>query len=208
MVRRILGGLTIALILMISAFHASAGTDGCGRPPHSIPNFDATETLNEVSTVPFYMDDGTERTLADFLGSPLVVNLWATWCAPCVREMPALDRLSAEVGGDGIRVLALSADRGGAPVVEKFYDDNGIRNLPVMIDRGGKLARSLNAPGLPMTVLVDAKGREIGRVVGEAEWDDAATIEFLRGCLTPGRGMDSARRPDVVETAADSAGRR
>ncbi len=194
MVRAVLSGVTIAVILMISASYASAGTDACGGPPDSLGKFEATGTLNAASAVPFHMGDETERTLGQYRGSPLVVNFWATWCAPCVREMPALDRLSAEVADDGIRVFALSEDRGGGPIVERFYAKNGIRHLPVMIDRGGKVVRALTTPGLPMTVLIDAKGREVGRVVGVAEWDAEETIAFLRGCLAAGGKPDSALR--------------
>jgi hypothetical protein len=108
--------------------------------------------------------------------------------------MPALDRLSAQVEEDGIRVFALSEDRGGGPIVERFYAKNDIRHLPVMIDRGGKVVRALTTPGLPMTVLIDAEGREVGRVLGVAEWDVEETITFLRACLASDGKLDSALR--------------
>jgi len=194
MFRAVLSGSIIAVILMISASYASAARNACSQPPESLGSFAAADALNAASAVPFYMGDGTSRTLGDFRGSALVVNFWATWCAPCVREMPALDRLTAEVATDGIQVLALSEDRGGAAIVERFYDENGIRQLPVTIDRGGKVVRALTTPGLPMTVLIDTRGREVGRVVGAAEWDADETIAFLRGCLAPERKLDSAQR--------------
>ncbi len=194
MIRAVLSGLIMAVILMISASYASAGSGACDQPPDSLGNFEAATRPNAALAVPFYTGDGTSRTFADFRGSPLVVNFWATWCAPCVREMPALDRLSAEVAEDGIRVLPLSEDRGGGPIVERFFEENGIRHLPVMIDRGGKVVRALTTPGLPMTVLIDTKGREVGRVVGVAEWDADETIAFLRECLVPAAALDSASR--------------
>ena len=194
MVRVVLGGVIVAVIVMISASYASAGRDGCDQPPHSLGKFEATGGANAAAAIPFYMSDGTSRTLGDFRGSPLVVNFWATWCAPCVREMPALDRLNAAVADDGIRVFALSEDRGGAPIVERFYEENDIRHLPVMIDRGGKVVRALITPGLPMTVLFDAKGREVGRVVGVAEWDTDETMAFLRTCLASTEKLDTAQR--------------
>ncbi len=194
MFRAILSGVSVAAILMISAPYARGAGKACDRPPESLGNFAATGQANAAWAVPFYMGDGTPRTLADFQGSALVVNFWATWCAPCVREMPALDRLSAAVADGGIRVLALSEDRGGAAIVERFYEENGIRHLPVTVDRGGKVVRALTTPGLPMTVLIDTEGREVGRVVGVAEWDAEETIAFLRDCLVPDDKMDSARR--------------
>ena len=99
--------------------------------------------------------------------------------------MPSLDRLAREVKDDRLIVLALSADREGAPVVRKFYDKNDIEHLPVAIDRISRVARALKVGGLPTTVMFDADGREVGRVVGTAEWDAPATLAFLRGCLAP-----------------------
>lgn len=194
MVRTVLNGVIIAVILMISASYARAGTAACDQPPDSLGKYEATGGSNAALAVPFYIGDGTARTLGDFRGNPMVVNFWATWCAPCVREMPALDRLSAGVAEDGIHVFALSEDRGGAAIVERFYDESRIRHLPVMVDRGGKVVRALTTPGLPMTVLFDAKGREVGRVVGVAEWDAEETIAFLRACLQPEDRLDSASR--------------
>ena len=89
----------------------------------------------------FQDGDGTPRTLADYAGRGLVVNLWATWCAPCVAEMPELQELARKVAGDGILVLPLSSDRGGAEVVRRFYAANRIDGLPVLLDPRGEAAR-------------------------------------------------------------------
>jgi thiol-disulfide isomerase/thioredoxin len=169
---------------MIALVGATAARAACTDAPTALGRFqEAIGT--EAPATPFFAADGTERTLADFRGQALVVNLWATWCAPCVTEMPALDRLSEAVKPHGIAVLPLSADREGAPVVERFFATNGIRHLPVTIDRMGKVARALAVPGLPTTVLYDREGRERGRVVGAAEWDAPEAVAFLRACLSP-----------------------
>jgi thiol-disulfide isomerase/thioredoxin len=146
-------------------------------------NFQVVNISTDTSEFPFLVDGETERTLANYRGRGVVINFWATWCAPCVREMPALDRLSAELANDRIAVLALSADYAGAPIVRKFYDKNGINNLEVMVDLKGQVARSFKVPGLPTTIMLGADGREAGRVLGIAEWDAPETISFLRGCL-------------------------
>lgn len=110
-------------------------------------------------------------SFADFSGKGLIVNFWATWCAPCVAEMPALDKTQAALGSQGLAVLALSSDRAGKSQVEAFYKRNGIHNLPILLDPRGAAARAFGARGLPTSVLVDRRGQEVARLEGEAEWD-------------------------------------
>ena len=124
--------------------------------------------------------DGTPRTLGDFAGRGLVVNLWATWCAPCVAEMPELQDLARKVAAHGILVLPLSSDRGGAEAVRRFYAANGIDALPVLLDPRGEAARSWGARGLPTTLVIDRQGRERGRVEGAIDWASEAAIAVLR----------------------------
>lgn len=175
----------VLLILAIPAAGASAASAQCDKPPETIGKFEPSKD-GALAPDEAYTDDAdTERRLAAFRGSGLIVNFWATWCAPCVKEMPALDALAKEMKSDGIAVLALSADREGAPVVRRFYEKNGITRLDIAIDRMSRVARTLKVEGLPTTVLFNADGREIGRLVGTAEWDAPETISFLRGCLAP-----------------------
>jgi len=124
--------------------------------------------------------DAAPRALADYAGRGLVVNLWATWCLPCVAEMPELQDLARAVADDGILVLPLSGDRGGADVVRKFYAAHGITTLPVLLDPRGNAARAWGARGLPTTLVIDRQGRERGRVEGAIDWGSAATIAALR----------------------------
>ncbi len=183
--RGLITSLALALIVAISPDGASTAAPACGKPPETLAKFEATKEPQPTPNEAFTDDADNERSLADYRGRGLIVNFWATWCAPCVKEMPALDRLAREAKSDGLVVLALSADREGAPVVRKFYDKNDIEHLPVVIDRMSRVARALKVAGLPTTVMFNADGREVGRVVGVAEWDAPATLAFLRGCLAP-----------------------
>jgi len=126
--------------------------------------------------------DGDGRTvrLKDFRGKVVVLNLWATWCAPCRKEMPTLDRLQAKLGGADFEVVALSVDFTGLDVVRRFYRDFGIRNLRPYIDPSSRVLEPLNVLGLPATLLIDRKGREIGRLVGPAEWDSPEMLSLFR----------------------------
>ncbi len=124
--------------------------------------------------------DGRKLTLASYAQKGLVVNLWATWCTPCVAEMPELSELARKVTGEGILVLPLSSDRGGAEVVRRFYQSHGIAGLPVLLDPKGVASRAWGARGLPTTLIIDRQGREQGRVEGAIDWASEATIAELR----------------------------
>ena len=130
--------------------------------------------------------DGTGRTysLADFRGRVVLLNIWATWCAPCREEMPALDRLQAKLGGADFEVVALSIDRQGTEVVRKFFADVGVKSLRIYIDPSAQSMSRLGAVGVPMTLLIDRDGREIGRRAGPAKWDTAQSIEDLRRLMS------------------------
>lgn len=124
--------------------------------------------------------DGKPVTIADFRGKGLVVNLWATWCVPCVAEMPALDALAEKVAKDGILVLPISSDRGGAPVVSKFYAAHNVSHLGVWLDPRGAASRGWSVKGLPTTIIIDREGRERARLEGGAEWASDEAVATLR----------------------------
>jgi len=131
-----------------------------------------------------FMDaEGAPRRLADYRGRGLVVNFWATWCAPCVAEMPALAALAAAVAADRIDVLPLSSDRGGAAVVEAWYRGKGITGLPVLLDPKGALARAWGLRGVPTTVIIGRDGLDLGRLEGTADWGTAEAVAVVRGLV-------------------------
>lgn len=128
----------------------------------------------------FLEADGTSRSAKDFQGKALLINLWATWCPPCVAEMPALDRAAGLLAGEGFVVLPLSSDRGGANQVRGFYERTAVRHLPVVLDPRGAAARAFGVRGLPTTIIVGRGGEEVARAEGEAVWDDAEVLATLR----------------------------
>ncbi len=118
--------------------------------------------------VTFVDAQGKPTALAAWRGRKLVLNFWATWCGPCVREMPSLQALAQH--SPGLTVVPVSADAGGAPVVRQFYARHAITALPVWLDPHGKAGEAMGVPGLPTTFLVGTDGRVRGRVVGGADW--------------------------------------
>ena len=140
----------------------------------------APEDLPEVK---FQDATGKERTLADWRGKVVLVNLWATWCLPCRKEMPALDRLQSELGSDKFEVVAVSVDRTGLAGARKFLDETKAEKLALYADGTARLATTLRAAGLPATLLLDREGREIGRLLGPAEWDGEDAKRLIRWAL-------------------------
>lgn len=137
-------------------------------------------TPREVPDFSFIDGDGETRTLADWRGKLLLVNIWATWCAPCKEEMPALDRLEAKLGGADFAVLPISVDRGGLKKPRGFLEEIGANDLPLLLDETARLNFTLEALGLPATLIIDEQGREIARMIGPAEWDSPEAIARLR----------------------------
>ncbi|MEM9370707.1 MAG: TlpA disulfide reductase family protein, partial [Pseudomonadota bacterium] len=119
-------------------------------------------------------------TVTDLSGKVVVMNFWATWCAPCRAEMPSIDRLAGELNGDDIHVMAVSTDRGDITRIKKFFDEIEIEHLGIYRDKKSELAREAGAFGLPMTIILDREGREIARLLGEAEWDSTEAKAIVR----------------------------
>jgi thiol-disulfide isomerase/thioredoxin len=141
--------------------------------PKPLPDFTFTDA------------EGKPHGVADFAGRGLLINLWATWCPPCVAEMPALDRAQAALADEDILVLALSSDRGGRAQVEAFYQARDIRRLGLWLDPRGAASRALGARGLPTSVIVDRQGREMARLEGDAAWDAPAMLADIRRVVGP-----------------------
>ncbi len=136
----------------------------------------------------FQTMDGQETNLEAFKGKVVVLNLWATWCAPCREEMPSLDRLQAQFADRDVIVLALSVDRAGPERVQQFLDEIGVKQVHVYRDPKAAATRAVKVPGLPATILVDQQGREAGRVLGIAAWDGPAAVAAVEHLLAEPAG--------------------
>ena len=155
-----------------SAPQADAAKDTASeRATPAIGKLDRSRAGAAAPAIGFADRTGKAHRIDDFRGRPVIVNLWATWCAPCIAEMPALDRLRARSKG-GVEVLAVSQDLEGWRAVDKFFKPDRFAALTPYLDRENKLALGYKAAGLPLSVLYDARGREVWRVAGPIEWDE------------------------------------
>lgn len=146
----------------------------------AVANFVPAREPLALEEVTFTDGEGRPLTLADFEGRTVLLNLWATWCAPCREEMPALDRLQAQAGSDAFTVLALSVDRGGIEKPRGFLEEIGIEHLALYHDPSGRAGVKLGAFGLPTTLLIGPDGRSLGRLVGPAHWDAPEAVALVR----------------------------
>jgi len=160
----------VALALSLFTIPSRADSGLPGKPGQLIE----TRPAGPVPELNFTDIDEQPANLAAYKGKPLIVNLWATWCAPCVKEMPSLARLAAALKDQGVAVVAISEDRGGKYVVDPFLKEHAISGLPIYLDKTMSTGKAFKATTvLPMTILINAEGNEIGRVFGDREWDSA-----------------------------------
>ena len=164
------------------------------RRPATLGEFTPLDPPRPAPEASFTGRDGTPHRLADFRGRFVLVNLWATWCAPCVREMPSLDRLQAKLGS-GVVVLAISEDRGGAHAVEPFLEKLELKDLTIYLDPKSAVGEELEVGGLPTTFLIDDQGRVLGQLEGAAEWDSPKMIAII------GRYLQKTGSSGVVKTS-------
>ena len=180
-----LAGLAVlaAAVLGIYAITGEHGATGSATSQRGVGWSDTPRAMPDLR---FQDGDGKPHALSDFRGKLVLLNLWATWCAPCREEMPALDRLEQTLGGPDFQVIALSLDSSGAATVRRFYDEIGIRKLAIFVDPSMEATGKLRTVGIPTTVLVDREGLERWRKTGPAEWDSPEMIESLRAKLHGG----------------------
>jgi thiol-disulfide isomerase/thioredoxin len=157
----------------VSTAHAeqqAAVTLGKSLSTGAIAAFVFKEGRPDIESGPFMNAEGKDITLADWKGKVVLVNLWATWCAPCRKEMPDLAQLQKDYGGDDFEVVAISVDLKGAEASSAFLKEIGADNLALYTDKTTRVMKKLGAIGLPVTILIDRQGKEIGRLLGPAHW--------------------------------------
>ena len=113
----------------------------------------------------------------------LVINFWATWCAPCKKEMPSLNNLAENMKYDDVRIITVASGRNSKEAIESFFSDNDLVNLNKLRDPRGKLAMSYGVTALPTTVVIDPSGKEIGRIIGDIDWNTENIRAFFRNLL-------------------------
>ncbi|HST36292.1 MAG TPA: TlpA disulfide reductase family protein [Allosphingosinicella sp.] len=188
------------VIACLPALLTVLALSGCDRQKADPPQGAAPEAANEAGnqaaahyptgrldrshagavapSVRFEDPEGRPVTLASFRGKPLLVNFWATWCGPCIVEMPALDRLAAREG-ETVTVLAISQDSGGRQLVEDFFGRRSFQRLEPYLDAEMRMMTALQLDTLPTTILYDAEGREVWRMTGMAEWEGERAARLL-----------------------------
>lgn len=181
--QRILIFVLVAAIVAAAAFGVYM-LGGFNDEPRSaklggIENFIPAREVLPAAKTSFLDETGATATLDRFRGKVVVLNLWATWCTPCVAELPMLDRLQQQLKEVDVVVVALSLDRGGPEAVKEFFQEHDIKHLGVYVDPTMRAQSDFRVIGLPTTILIDREGRDRGRIVGPAEWDDAKAVDLV-----------------------------
>lgn len=144
--------------------------------PDALPRLKLRDPAVVPPPVNFRDADGAQHSLKDYAGKGIVLNLWATWCAPCIAELPSLDTLAGKLAGQGVVVLPLSSDHGGVAAVRQFYQQHGITKLPILLDPQGAAMRAFGVTGIPATFLLNRRGLECAFVAGDEDWGSPAAV--------------------------------
>ncbi len=191
------GGIgTLALVYVIIASGVKTDAGSPRRDAQSgVVTSNAALSVGEMSDFAFafpprtaptapFEHDGAMMTFADFKGKTVLVNFWATWCAPCLKELPSLDALQKDLGGDDFEVVAIAADPRGPEVADTFLKRLNITNLKLYADPRLQVAMSIGgASVLPVSILYDARGNEVGRLVGEADWSSPEARRLIESVI-------------------------
>ncbi len=141
---------------------------------------DAPKPLPEAALLD---EADAEHALSEYRGKVVLLNFWATWCGPCRKEMPGLDKLQAEMGGDDFQVVTIATGRNGVPQINRFFEETGVTRLPKLRDPKQKLAGQMGIVALPVTVILDRNGSEVARLIGDAAWDGPEARAFLSALI-------------------------
>ncbi len=194
-------GAILALSLgALMAFTLRPGEAEGATPPAGL-NFIAMPRPKALPPLHFTDSEGHPLSLADFRGKLVLLNIWATWCVGCREEVGALNRLEAKLGGAKFQVVAIAVDQGGVPAVKSFLSEVGADALKIYVDPSLSVPEKLDVFGIPTSFLVNAKGKEIGKIVGPAEWDRPAIVDWLKHYLPAGSAPLKANLLNKAEAA-------
>lgn len=179
----VLSRLALAIVALVAV--GGVALAETARPPvtGSVAKLELKAPRAAIPAFPFKALDGGDASFEAFKGKVVLINFWATWCIPCVKEMPSLNKLAATVGKDRFAVLALSLDGPTRAKVAPFIRDKELTALDVYLDDKRTAYGKLDILVLPTSILVDKKGREVGRLAGEAEWDTPEAVALIRHLL-------------------------
>jgi thiol-disulfide isomerase/thioredoxin len=190
---RLGGAIGLAEVAMVLLYGLRSMSNDRDELPAALPlSSDPFSLLLPVPDLKFVDKNERTESLSDFKGRLILLNIWATWCLPCRKEMPSLDRLQAQFDRSKFIVLTLSIDLTGLTAVRKFYADLGLKSLGIYLDQRGTALRELGLSGIPGTLLINPAGLEIGRKLGPAEWDSPEVVALLRSHF----GLDAAKATD------------
>lgn len=176
-----IGAVVLAFAGLPDEAAVAEAEDHWGRAPVTLdfPGFDWKSSPSTAPGISFSDAGGNSLDLESFEGRVVLMNIWATWCPPCVHEMPSLDRLEAELGGSDFEVVALSVDREGREAVEPFFEELSLEHLSIYLDPPAEVTRAFNTRGLPTTVLIDRQGRWVGTYEGAMDWDADDVVALM-----------------------------
>ncbi|RLA31614.1 MAG: TlpA family protein disulfide reductase [Gammaproteobacteria bacterium] len=175
--------LAVVLLALLFSMPGAAYHEADEPSDGTVASFMPVDPPFALAGVTFADAAGKPIALSDFAGKVVLLNLWATWCPPCVRELPALDRLAGRLGGESFAVVALALDSGGAAVAAPYFERLGIEHLPLYVDSARAIGEVLPDDVLPASYFLDRQGRVVSFLRSFVDWDDPRADALVRDLI-------------------------
>ena len=170
-------------VILYTALAATANADVSALRAGDMRKLQFHKEITNAPEISFIQDNGSAGLLSDYRGKVVLLNFWATWCAPCRKEMPNLSALQSTLGGDDFTVITIATGPNPPAKITAFFNDIGIDNLPAHRDPRQALAREMRVLGLPATILLDRHGQEIARLLGDANWHSDSALAIIQSLI-------------------------